>query len=166
VTRLRQFYGASPGHFAALLVGAAIAAYAVSRVPDLGTLRSIAIWFAFLLVAHDLMLFPVYAVADRTLVWFRNRSGAPRVPWTNYVRVPVALSGILLIAWFPLVLRLPSGYDKAAGRSADPYLWHWLGVTAVLASCSGLLYLARLLSRQRRTRRKARRAAGTAGTGR
>ena len=62
--RIRRHYGASAGHLVALLVGGAIAAYAVTRVPDLGTLGSIALWFGFLLIAHDLLLFPVYAAVD------------------------------------------------------------------------------------------------------
>ncbi len=148
MTRLRRLYGATPGHLTSLLVCAAIATYAITRVPDLGTLKSIAVWFGFLLVAHDLLLFPVYAAADRMLARCQKRLDAQRVPWTNYVRVPAVLSGILLIAWFPLILRLTPGYADAAGRSADPYLWQWLAVTAVLSICSGLLYLARLLSRQ------------------
>jgi hypothetical protein len=149
MSRMRRLYGASAGHLVALLVGGAISAYAVARVPDLGTLASIALWFGFLLIAHDLLLFPVYAAVDNAAARLRRSSGAPRVPWTNYVRVPAVLSGTLLIAWFPLILRLPAGFAGAAGRSADPYLWHWLGVTTVLGGGSGLLYLARLLAAHR-----------------
>lgn len=142
--RFGQRYGASPGHLVALVVGGALSAYAVTRVPHLSTLVSIGLWFAFMLVAHDLLLYPVYAAADRAMTRLRERT-RPRVPWTNYVRVPAVLSGLLLVAWFPLVLRLGSGYVRASGRSADPFLLHWLTISAVLFVGSALLYVGRVL---------------------
>jgi len=150
VSRLRALYGASPGHLVALAVGGLVSAYAVTRVPDLSTLVSIALWFGFMLIAHDLLLYPVYAAADGVAARVQHRA-RPRVPWTNYVRVPTVLSGLLLLAWFPLVLRLSSGYGRASGRSDDGYLGRWLAVTAVLFAVSGLLYLVRVVTTRRRS---------------
>ena len=148
MSRLRRLYGASAAHLLALLIGGVISVYAVARVPDLNTLASIALWFGFMLVAHDLILFPVYAAADNAAARLRKGSGSPAVPWVNYVRVPAVLSGLLLLAWFPLVLRLPAGFARATARSDDGYLWRWLAVTAALSVGSGLLYLVRMLSRR------------------
>jgi hypothetical protein len=133
-----------------LLVGGVISVYAVSRVSDLNTLASISLWFAFMLVAHDLILFPIYAVADNAAARLRKRSGSPVVPWTNHARVPAVLSGFLLLAWFPLVFRLPSGFAHVTARNDGVYLWHWLAITAILFAGSGLLYLGRMLARRYR----------------
>jgi hypothetical protein len=145
---VRRLYGASVADLLALLAGGVVSAYAVTRVSDLNTLTSIAVWFAFMLVAHDLILFPIYAALDNAATRLRQRSGSLVVPWTNYARVPAVLSGFLLLAWFPLVFRLPSGFAHATARSDDDYLWHWLAITAILFAGSGLLYLRRLLSRR------------------
>jgi hypothetical protein len=63
----------------------------------------------------------------------RHRPGRlPTVPWINSLRVPVVLSGILLLIWFPLILRLPARFPATTALSLDPYLWHWLAVTGAL----------------------------------
>jgi len=153
--RLLSWYGASPVHLAALVAGGAVSAYAVSRVPSLEVLLQIALWFVGTLLVHDLVLFPVYAAADNVGAWVhRRRSGpGPRVPWVNHVRVPAVLSGLLLLAWFPLILRLSSGFERASGRANDVYLGRWLLVTGVLCAISAALYLARVLLPPRRPAR-------------
>lgn len=41
--------------------------------------QSIAVWFAVAVIAHDLILFPLYTLADRLLARPRHRhGGAPR----------------------------------------------------------------------------------------
>ena len=82
---------------------------------------------------------------------FRHR--APELPalaWINYIRVPAALSGLLLLVWFPLILRLPAPYSSSTGLSADPYVWHWLAVTGTLFLLSAVAFALRL-RRQSRT---------------
>jgi len=143
--RLWSWYGASPVHLAALLVGGALSAYAVTRVDSLEVLVQVGIWFVGTLLVHDLVLFPVYATADNVGAWVRRRrpGAGPRVPWVNHVRVPVFLSGLLLLAWFPLILRLSSGFERASNRATEPYLGRWLLVTGVLFAGSAALYLVR-----------------------
>lgn len=143
--RVWRRYGGSPSHLAALALGGALSAYAVSQI-RLSVLPSILLWFGFLLVAHDLLLYPAYAALDRVLT--RARGLLPwsrRVPVTNYVRVPVVLSALLLVAWFPLILGLPRAYEPATGRTTDAFLGHWLAVTAILFVVSAVLYAGRLL---------------------
>lgn len=161
--RFTAWYGAGPLHLVALVAGAAVSAYAVTRVTALDTLVAIGLWFAGTLVAHDLVLFPIYSAADNAGAWLRHRasspgsgsgpgSSVPVVPVVNHVRVPVVLSGLLLLAWFPLVLRLSRGYEHITGRSDAPYLGRWLLVTGVLFAGSALVYAVRLLlARRRRT---------------
>lgn len=149
---MAQWYGASPLHLVALLGGAAISAYAVTRVPSLNDLVAIGVWFVGTLLVHDLVLFPVYAAADNLGAWVRRRGpGAATVPWVNHVRVPAVWSGLLLLAWFPLVLRLSSKYEPAAGRSDDIFLSRWLLVTAVLFIGSAVIYALRVARRARTT---------------
>ena len=103
---------------------------------------------------------PLYSLADRSaMAALRHREPQlPATPWINYLRVPAALSGLLLLVWFPLILRLRSPYHASATLSADPYLWHWLAVTGTLFLLSAVAFALRLRSRSRAVR--SRRAAG------
>ena len=65
----------------------------------------------------------------------------PAVPWINYLRVPAGLSGLLLLIWFPLILRLRTQYHASTTLSPDPFLWHWLAVTGALFLLSAMLAL-------------------------
>jgi hypothetical protein len=68
----------------------------------------------------------------------------PAVPWINYVRVPAALSGLLLLIWFPLIFRLPPSFQATTTLSEDPYVWHWLAVTGALFLLSAVAFALRL----------------------
>lgn len=146
-------YGASPGHLVALVVGTAVSVYSVTRITSLQTLLELALWFGGLLLLHDVVLFPLYAGADRALQTVGRGGHSKAVPvWLNHVRIPVALSAVLLLASLPLILRLSPGYERAANRSAAPYLWHWVLLTVALGIGSAVLYVLR--------RRKSRAPAG------
>ena len=55
--------------------------------------------------------------------------------------VPACLSGLLLVGFFPLILRLqPGRYRAATGHSPGPYLVRWLLLTAGMFLVSGLVY--------------------------
>ncbi|MCO6008206.1 hypothetical protein NE236_24820 [Actinoallomurus purpureus] len=160
--RITAHYGADPLHLLALLACFALAGYAASRVFAAGIWVGFAIWFVGAAVAHDLVLFPLYALADVAVQrrrWGRRRPG-PHVhwtPWINYVRVPVGLSGLLLLVWFPLILRRSGEtYRKAVGLDSNPFLGRWLLVTGVLFAGSAVAYAVRLrrsTPRRRGTRR-------------
>ncbi|MDQ6839790.1 MAG: hypothetical protein M3137_16055 [Actinomycetota bacterium] len=140
-------YGAGPLHLLALLASFAFAGYVVDRVIGVGDPIGIGIWFACALVAHDLVLFPLYSLADRSL---RSRSRRhpetlPNVPWINHIRMPVLVSGMLLLVSFPLVFKIDvSDYHSATGLNPDPYLARWLLITAVLFAASAIIYAVRL----------------------
>lgn len=114
----------------------------------------VALWFVGAAVVHDLVLVPLYATADRALVRAAgaagHREGAPPAPsrqWGRaaYVRVPAALSGLLLLVWFPLISgRVADRYESATTLSASGFLARWLLITALLFGGSALLLVVRL----------------------
>ncbi|MFI5063933.1 MAG: hypothetical protein ACHP9Z_08150 [Streptosporangiales bacterium] len=183
---IRRWYGANPLHLLALLAAFALAGYAVHDVVAAGQWRGFAEWFVVAIIGHDLLLFPLYSLADlslrgllRGLLPGRRRrartdeaAGMPgsRPPVLNYVRIPVMFSLLVLMAFFPLILGLSQGfYQPASGLGTQPYLWRWLGVTGVMFAISAIVYAGRTrraIARSRRAggpnRRQERPAAGAA----
>ncbi|MEP6462338.1 MAG: hypothetical protein ABJC62_02755 [Frankiaceae bacterium] len=149
MSRLLRWYGAGPLHLLALLASLSLAGYAVLQFSTTRPL-AVAVWFVGAAVAHDVLLLPLYAVADRSLmaVWRRTRPGRPPVAWMNYVRVPAVLSGLLLLVWFPSIFRLSSVYRSSTGLSSAGYLARWLLVTAALFAGSALALAVRMRSRR------------------
>jgi hypothetical protein len=124
----------------ALLASFAVTGYAGIRLLA-GNPIGIGAWFIGSAVAHDLMLFPLYAGLDAALVMLlRRRPGLATVvgvPWLNYLRIPAMVSGLLLLVWSPLILRTSdTAYHAASGLSAQPFLPRWLAVTGVLFAIS------------------------------
>jgi hypothetical protein len=147
----RRHYGASPLHLLALAGCLFLGGYVALQMQHLAGGWRILVWLGGAVVGHDLLLFPLYALADRTLVtaagFPRRRSQAVTraVPWINHLRVPVVVSGLFLAVSFPLVLRLsPGTYAAATGLSVRPYLGRWLALTGGLFVGSALLYALRL----------------------
>ncbi len=149
--RQLRWYGASPLHLLALLACFGLAGYAAARLVSSHPV-AVVIWFLGAVIGHDLLLMPLYSLADRSaMAAVRHREPQlPAAPWINYVRVPAALSGLLLLVWFPLILRLQSPYHASTTLSADPYVWHWLAVTGALFLLSAVAFAVRL-RRQSRT---------------
>ena len=124
----------------------AIAGYAANKLRT-GDVVGILVWLAGAVIGHDLILMPLYTIADRSVMAvFRRRPPAlPAVPWINYLRVPVVFSGILLLIWFPLIFRLPTQFTSDhTGLPLAPYLGRWLAVTGVLFLLSAVAYAVRL----------------------
>lgn len=103
----------------------------------------VALWFVGAAVLHDLVLLPLYTVLDRAVTSVFGVVGHRKR--TMYVRVPAALSGLLLLVWFPLISgRVAERYESATGLSADGFLARWLLITAVLFGGSAMLFVLRL----------------------
>jgi hypothetical protein len=207
---IRRWYGASPLHLLALLAAFALAGYALRGVIEAGQWRGFAVWFVVAIIGHDLLLFPLYSLADLSLRGLlparltRRRPIPPAAaestavtstgtrpttgtrpatavpiarqpigwdhltapaasashakteatpartlvagpPLINYVRIPVAFSLLLLMVFFPLILRLSQPqYHRASGLSTQPYLWRWLAITGVMFAISAVTYALRL----------------------
>lgn len=152
IPRLRSLYGAGPLHLLATVASLALSAYVIGQVFAGLFPWSFALWFGGAIIAHDLIAFPLYTLFDRIAQRGTEVSGGGRrvVPALNHLRVPAALSGILFVVWFPLILGLSkSRYLAATGQTTDAYLGRWLLATAALFACSGLGYALRLRAARR-----------------
>lgn len=132
----------SPLQLLLLACSFALAGYAGVRL-FAGDWFKVGLWFVGAAVLHDLVLVPLYAAADRTVA---GALGAVhRRAWIPYVRVPAALSGLLLLVWFPLISGRAAGrYRLLTGLSPDGFLARWLLITAFLFGGSALLLVLRL----------------------
>jgi len=152
---LRRFvrhYGANPLHLLALIASFALAGYAARQLFASQTLK-VAIWFVGAAVGHDLLLLPLYGIADASLVRVWRRRGkavTTTVPWINYVRFPAAISGLLLLVFWPAIFRKSRIYSTTTDLSSRSYLSHWLLVTGILFAVSAFAYAVAL----RRVRRR------------
>jgi hypothetical protein len=135
---MRSRYAASPLHLLAHLAAFALAAWALLQALQLGGWQRIALWLGGAVVVHDALLWPAYTTLDRLA-----RRGRPAA-WANYVRVPVGISALLLLVFFPVVCgKGERAYARVSGQSWDGYAGRWLLVSALLFVVAGALYLAR-----------------------
>jgi hypothetical protein len=156
-------YGSSPLHLLGHVAAFAVAGWAIGQILDGGTVINWIAWFAGAALLHDLVLLPLYSLLDRGLGLAvrrppRRRGPAarrppPRLPSVrNHLRAPAAISGVLLIVYFPLILGLPStNYRNDTGHSLGGYARNWLLITATLFLVSALIYVTRaVMQRPRR----------------
>ncbi|MFF5668335.1 hypothetical protein [Streptomyces griseofuscus] len=153
MARFARWYGSGPLHLLVLIASFALTGYAMVRLFAVRPWE-VAIWFVGAAILHDLILLPLYSLADLSaLSVLRHRAAdRPTVPWINYLRVPAFLSGLLLLVWFPLVLCLAAPYPGDTGLSDSVYLGRWLAITGVIFAASAVAFAMRL----RRLRRVAR----------
>lgn len=158
-----RLYGSHPLHLLTMITGFALLGYVLTVVKPV-TLwnphvwwQSIIVWFAAAIVAHDLVLFPVYACVDRLLSGGRARPSPARadarVPVLNYLRVPALGAGLTLLVFLPgIVEQGATTYRAATGQTQDPFLGRWLLLTAAMFAVSAGIYALRLAMARRRAR--------------
>ena len=152
--RFRRAYGGSPLELLALLGCFALTGHAALQVSRGPLPVRTAVWFVGAILLHDLVLFPLYALADRSLLALFHRGSRDGVASNavNYVRLPAMLSGLLLLVFSPVILsRSEEAYRAASGLDQSPYLGRWLAISAGLFLGSAVLYAARSGSRRRAT---------------
>jgi hypothetical protein len=170
---ISRVYGDHPLHLLTMAAGFALLGYVVATVKPM-TLwnphnwwQSIAVWFAAAVIAHDLLLFPIYALADRML-WARARRppvGQPRVLVRNYFRIPALGSGLTLLVFLPGIIRQgASTYLAATGQTQQPFLGRWMLLTAAMFTTSAAVYSLRLALAGRRSSRVSNLLDGPRGT--
>lgn len=160
--RFASMYGASPLHLLGMLAALAVTAYTISVI-GVSALwnpvvwwQSIIVWFLGAVIAHDLVLFPLYALADRLTQRGIHGPGAsqprhaPGASPLNYLRVPVLAVGLLFLLFLPgIVGQGADTYLNATGQTQDPFLQRWLLLSAVIFALSAAAYAIRLLSARR-----------------
>lgn len=138
----RRFPVGSPLRLLLFACSFALTAYAGVRLLADDWLR-VGLWIVGAALLHDLVLLPLYAAADRAAVHALEAAG--RREWAMYLRAPAALSGLLLLVWFPLISGMVSRrYRLATGLPSDGFLSRWLLITAALFGGSALLLALRL----------------------
>jgi hypothetical protein len=153
IASVRRRYGASPWHLAGHLAALAIAAYALSRVLDPRYSRglNVVVWIVGGAIAHDLVLVPAYSALDAVA---RRLPRARAVPAINHVRFPAAISGAMLLVYFPLVLSTADGnFFRATGHHVTGFAARWLAITGGLFVASGLIYAVRVRASRAGARR-------------
>jgi hypothetical protein len=152
----RGCYGSHPLHLATMVAGFALAGDILVTVKP-ATLwnphawwQSIAVWFAGAIIAHDLVLFPLYALADRLLGIADRRPHRcgrhPRISARNYVRIPALGSSLTLLVFLPDIIGQGAPtYLAATGQTQQPFFGRWLLVTAAMFGTSAIAYKTRLV---------------------
>ncbi len=177
IARFSGAYGRGPLHLLGTIAAWALAGYVVTLLGPHGWWntrvwwQSIAVWFLAAIVGHDLILFPLYALADRSLsgavhaVWKPRKGSATRVPALsplNYVRVPTLAAGLSLLLFFPgIVQQGQFSYVAATGQTQQPFLGRWLLLTAALYGAAALAYAARLAAAKHRDQPRGDTSTGT-----
>ena len=163
--RFARFYGAHPLHLLtmmccfALWLSVIVVAGPQTFINTHVWWQSIAVWFVGAAVSHDMLLFPLYALADLSLrTGLRAMRGLPiprrtAVPIVNYVRLPVLGTGLTFLMFFPGIIKQGAFfYHNATGMTQDPFLHRWLLLVAAMFGTSALAYALRLALHARRTR--------------
>lgn len=145
MTLLRRGYGATPVHLAAHVGALALAAYALLQLVDVRSAGNVFMWLIGAVLLHDFVLLPLYGALDRA-----GQALAGERRWAvNHLRVPAALSGLLLLVYFPLIFGLSDGNIARVGViEPDGYASRWLLVTGGLFAASALLAALRLRHRK------------------
>jgi hypothetical protein len=150
VKSLSRAYGAHPLHLLALLGCFALTGYVAVHVANAPLLPRMVIWFLAAVVAHDLILFPLYALADRSLhgvlklLPSRPHKGVPVVPPVNYVRIPALGAGLTFVLFLPgIIAQGGPTYTAATGQTQEPYLGRWLLLAAAMFLVSAVVYAIR-----------------------
>ena len=131
---MRRLYGATPLHLLAHLALLPLCGWALLQIVDTNRAARIVVWLVAAAVVHDLVVLPLYSGADRAL---RTLGGGA----VNYVRVPAALSLLMLVVFFGTIAeRGERSYGAVSGLTYEGYAMRWLLVSAALFAASAALY--------------------------
>jgi hypothetical protein len=131
-------YGAGPRHLVAVAIALAFAAYGWVRIVQATSTAAITvvIWFVLAIVAHDLVLLPLYSGAHALA---RRLVGRRAVA---YLAVPAAIIGFLVITWLPLIAGLGL-YRFITTLSPDTYLARFGLIAAGLCVLAAVAWVVR-----------------------
>lgn len=153
ISTWKRTYGDSPLHLLAQLVAFAIAIYAFAQIIDVASTDNLnlAIWFVAGALLHDILFVPIYLVLDLLMRLGVQDHALRNLRVVNHVRVPVAVSGVLLLATSSLILGKNRGtFARTAGVQQPDFLARWALLTAGAFLLSALVYVVRMRLEARR----------------
>jgi hypothetical protein len=119
------------------LVTLPLMAFALLQIARSGTATAIFVWLAAAVVLHDAVLWPLYSLLDRV----------PPRRVVNFIRVPGAISLLLLLVYFPVISGKGNGaFHGVSGLDYEGYLARWLLITAGLFAVSVVIYAGRAIA--------------------
>ena len=138
MSRLARSYGAGPVHLIAHLALLPLAAWALLQIFAVDNTGRILLWLAGAVIAHDLILLPLYAVLDRASQHLLVGTAV------NYVRIPLGLALLLALVYLPqLSGKGDPQFRRVSGQAFDAPVERWLLATAALFAISGVVLLVR-----------------------
>jgi hypothetical protein len=144
--RWRRLYGGPIWTLPVLLGCLALTGYVADKVINGPMASRIIVWFAAAALLHDFVLFPAYSLIDRVMSAIHARSRIERNPVVNYVRVPAALSLLMLLIYLPTILgRGVDTFHAASGLGRTDMFLRWLLLSLSFFGASGAVYLFHLL---------------------
>ncbi|KQH80560.1 hypothetical protein AO501_00060 [Mycobacterium gordonae] len=157
-TLFARYYGAHPLHLLTMVAGFALLGYVLIALRPAALWnpgswwQSVAVWLAAAVIGHDLVLFPLYALADAAIARLPGvRAPSPKVPVRNYIRVPALGAALTLLVFLPGIIEQGADtYHAATGQTQQPFLGRWLLLVATLFAGSALAYAVRLVLTSRR----------------
>lgn len=157
LARFTRCYGSGPGHLLLMLAGFALVVSVVATMKPTSLWnpnswwQSIAVWFVVAVIAHDLIAFPVYALADRILARSTRRIAPAGLSPINYVRLPAMAAALIFLVFLPGIIEQGGpAYEAATGQTQEPFLARWLWLTASFFAVSAVAYGVRVLLVRRR----------------
>lgn len=153
----RREYGATPLHLALGGFSFALAAFAVWQLTALPAFWGVILWLGAAVLTHDLVVLPIYSVIGRAGISLNRWWTFPLWPADredramdalNHIRIPAAISAILLLLFFPLIFGVAAeSFERTTAMTTVVYLGRWLAITCVLFAVSGLVYAVRRAAR-------------------
>ncbi|MCZ1020156.1 hypothetical protein O1M07_39670 [Streptomyces albulus] len=147
--RAGRWYGEGPLHLLLLVASFALTGYVGVRLLADAQWPLVVVWFVGAALLHDLVLVPLYTVAAQAVA--RVTAGTTRHrAWTGYLRVPAALSGLLLLVWWPLISLGPGSaaaahYTLTTRLPSEVFWARWLLISAGMFALAALWLLLRTL---------------------
>jgi hypothetical protein len=138
MNRFARSYGAGPLHLIAHLALLPLAAWALLQIFAVDGTTQILVWLLGAVIAHDLLLLPLYTLLDRVA------QRAVHGPAINYVRVPAGLALLLALVYLPQIGgEGDPQFRRVSGEGFDAPVERWLLATTALFAVSGLVLFIR-----------------------
>lgn len=151
-----KYYGSHPLHLLTLVAGFALVGYVLVTITPAALWnpntwwQSIIVWFAAAVIGHDLLLYPIYALADAVIGRSVPRRPA-KIPAHNYLRIPALGAGLTLLVFLPGIIEQGAAtYRAATGQTQQMFLGRWLILVAAMFAASAIVYVARVFRARRR----------------